>query len=397
MLGCRLGEVLNCVHWQEGDAGCGTSRFCTACGALDAIATTLKQGGPEARDWRLTQRTPDGDAAMDLRVWSRQLHLEEPYVLLAISDISDEKRRQVLERMFFHDLLNLAGGLRGIMEVWPDLSPEEACSMSQVALRLLDWLVEEIEAGRDLALAECGELRPRLSVINVQHFLRRLSECYQHHPAAEGKRLDVAVTEGSASIDSDPVLLQRVLGNLIKNALEASHESQTVGVRFRDQEAAVFTVHNETTIPPNARLQIFQRSFSTKLGTGRGIGTYCAKLLTELFLRRRRAGTPGRRGALILGLALAGYSRLDSFAPDGLAADGRRAFFGASELYDVNAAPELRSFFDGQLGRYEVAPKRTCLSDLGPFRGPDFSFEMPQNRDDARYNISPYTSVWPDR
>ena len=31
-------------------------------------------------------------------------------------------------------------------------------------------------------------------------------------------------------------------------------------------------------------MQIFQRSFSTKPGAGRGVGTYSARLLTERFL-----------------------------------------------------------------------------------------------------------------
>jgi signal transduction histidine kinase len=42
-------------------------------------------------------------------------------------------------------------------------------------------------------------------------------------------------------------------------------------------------VHNPGTIPREAQLQIFQRSFSTK-GGGRGLGTYSMKLLTERFL-----------------------------------------------------------------------------------------------------------------
>ena len=33
------------------------------------------------------------------------------------------------------------------------------------------------------------------------------------------------------------------------------------------------------------KLQVFRRSFSTKPGTGRGVGTYSARLLTERYLR----------------------------------------------------------------------------------------------------------------
>ena len=44
-----------------------------------------------------------------------------------------------------------------------------------------------------------------------------------------------------------------------------------------------FTVHNPTVMPPAVQLQIFSRSFSTK-GSGRGLGTYSIKLISEKYL-----------------------------------------------------------------------------------------------------------------
>jgi len=37
-------------------------------------------------------------------------------------------------------------------------------------------------------------------------------------------------------------------------------------------------------IEPSVQMQIFQRSFSTKSGGGRGVGTYAARLFVEGFL-----------------------------------------------------------------------------------------------------------------
>lgn len=48
-------------------------------------------------------------------------------------------------------------------------------------------------------------------------------------------------------------------------------------------ERVWFEVHNDSFIPREIQLQVFQRSFSTK-GEGRGLGTYSIKLLTERYL-----------------------------------------------------------------------------------------------------------------
>ncbi len=45
----------------------------------------------------------------------------------------------------------------------------------------------------------------------------------------------------------------------------------------------MFAVKNSGYIPHDHQLQLFKRSFSTK-GTGRGLGTYSIKLLTEKYL-----------------------------------------------------------------------------------------------------------------
>ncbi len=85
-------------------------------------------------------------------------------------------------------------------------------------------------------------------------------------------------------IRTDRTLLRRVLGNLIKNALEASAPGETVTVGFDARPLPTFSVHNSSTMPEAVRLQVFQRSFSTKAQVGRGLGTYSVKLLTERYL-----------------------------------------------------------------------------------------------------------------
>ncbi len=49
-----------------------------------------------------------------------------------------------------------------------------------------------------------------------------------------------------------------------------------------------FFVYNKTVMTESVKLQVFQRSFSTK-GKGRGIGTYSVKLFVERYLKGKVA------------------------------------------------------------------------------------------------------------
>jgi len=89
------------------------------------------------------------------------------------------------------------------------------------------------------------------------------------------------------TLTTDRTLLKRVLGNMTKNALEASAPGQAVTLRCQDQDGGLaFSVHNPKAMPEKVQLQVFKRSFSTK-GSGRGLGTYSIKLFTERYLGGR--------------------------------------------------------------------------------------------------------------
>jgi sensor histidine kinase regulating citrate/malate metabolism len=77
-----------------------------------------------------------------------------------------------------------------------------------------------------------------------------------------------------------------VLGNLVKNALEATPERGTVTTSCRSIGGRVrIDIRNAGVMPPDVQMQVFQRSFSTKAERGRGIGTYSVKLFVERYLR----------------------------------------------------------------------------------------------------------------
>ncbi len=280
--GRRPGEVLRCVHASETEAGCGTTESCSACGGMRAIMTAQK-GAQDVQECRIIQ--DENSDALELLFKASPLSVNgEEFTVVAIKDISHEKRRRVLERIFFHDIMNTAVGVRGLSELLSIADSESLDQFRKMIYSGAEKLVDEIRSQRDLTAAENNELKTTIEVLDTGSVLANLVELYAAHEVAEGKALRLDEKSESFQMKSDKTLLTRVLGNMIKNALEACKPGDSVIVSVqRHNDSAEFRVHNPGHIPRDAQLQIFQRSFTTK-GVGRGLGTYSMRLLSERYL-----------------------------------------------------------------------------------------------------------------
>jgi len=284
VVGMRPGELLRCVHAETAPSGCGTNRACEFCGALGVILEALESQGEAEGECRVRTYQFHEGGALDLVVSARFMRIHQVgLVLVATRDVSAQKRRQVLERAFFHDVLNVASGIRAVAELLSDetADPAEEAEYKRDLLRMAEQIGDEIAAQRQLLAAEQDTLELDVSVVSPREILESVRELYRFHSVARNKRLRLgAVAE--IEFETDPALLRRVLGNLVKNALEASAEGGTVTLDAdRAGDDVIFGVHNATVMPESVQLQVFQRSFTTKKGKGRGIGTHSAKLIGE--------------------------------------------------------------------------------------------------------------------
>lgn len=284
LLGLRVGEALNCVHFTEGTDGCGTSRHCSTCGAVLSVLAAQAHAKPEENQCRLLVHRDNQLQAVDFQVRATPIHIGGATVTVAVfQDISALKRREVLEQVFFHDFLNTLGGIAGWTEMLKSSEPQSA---AREIASLAESLKEEVLAQRTLLEAERGELAVTLSTVDAADLAAKLTIIFEHHPAAQGKRLVIRPLPTRRRVHSDPVLLLRVLVNMVKNAFEASDPGDDVQVWLEWADAQPsFVVHNASAIPDHAREHIFERSFSTKATQGRGIGTYSMKLYGENYLR----------------------------------------------------------------------------------------------------------------
>jgi len=280
--GLRPGEVLGCVHVDEGPEGCGTSKACGRCGAVLTILAAQRQGCPVEGECLLSAHTGGKWDAHEFQVRATPLEIGgHAFLVLVMRDVSAQKRREVLEQVFLHDLMNTLQGLRGWTELL-QLSPQDPTAAAQHILSLSDHLAEEVLSQRLLLQAERGELSAIYKDLNLAELLDELQTALTTHQSCLERVLEILPPAPGLTLHSDSRLLYRILLNMGINALEATPKGGRVRIQAAPEDGGHrFTVHNPGCIPESVASRIFLRSFSTKGAMGRGLGTYSMKLLGE--------------------------------------------------------------------------------------------------------------------
>jgi len=284
-LGIRPGAAFSCVRSLEGDEKCGTTDFCSYCGGNNTILKCLN-GEKSTSECNIIAINGN---EFSLKVSATPLHLNEKYyTLYCIIDVSSENRKKTLEKIFFHDINNIVGGVSLLCEMLADncdtKNPENISNL-QLLRSSVDSLKAEIDSQRLITMAEKDELKVKLQNTHLINVLDNVVRFFRSGMSGTGISIVNEVTDGSVCIETDPVLLKRVIVNVIKNACEASESGQTVTIKCNyAEENIVLSVHNEKHMSEDVCKSVFKRSFSTK-GKGRGLGTYSMRLLTERYLK----------------------------------------------------------------------------------------------------------------
>jgi hypothetical protein len=286
LLGLRPGEAVHCEHADEMPDGCGTSKFCSGCGAAVAIVATLTEDEPFERDCALTVLRNGASEDLFFHVRSCPARLgNSQFVLLIMQDYTAEARQACLERVFLHDMANIVTGLRGIVD---GLDPSNAVNVQRSVYHLRDLsnrLGKEFAIHRAMRCQSDDQVAVCLEHVPVSHVLVELQQVVLPHPSARGKHLAVGVAPSGLLVLTDLALLVRVLMNMVVNAFEATDPKGEIRLSLdvSDHEV-VFCVWNAGSMPDPVKHRVFQKYFTTKTGPGRGIGAYAMKLIGESYL-----------------------------------------------------------------------------------------------------------------
>jgi len=216
-----------------------------------------------------------------------------------------EEARENLTHMIIHDLRNPLSSITSSLELirmalvdnMVNIPVEQILGVAQRSGEKLYLLIDSI---LDLARLGEGQTQPAYRPLNVIDLIREVGEQEQPQLAAYGIRLQLLLPEYLPKVEGDPALLQRVLLNLLDNALKFSPPDGEIRVQAQlsDPETIQISVADDGPgIPPEYLERIFDRFVRVpgQAVRGTGIGLAFCKLAVEAHGGRIWAeSTPGQ-------------------------------------------------------------------------------------------------------
>ncbi len=253
----------------------------------------LKTGGREL------VRLKAGDEVIQLSVYAIELTLRgEELKLISMSNIQSELEEKEMEawqnlvRVLTHEIMNSVtpiSSLAGIVEEDLkhkleegnlNLKKEEAEDMHlslQTISRRSEGLIRFVKEFRNLTHIP----KPKLAEVGVKNLLEEMAILHKKELADHGVSISISVDPEHLTISVDKNMIEQVLINLIKNAIQAFDEQPEKRIEltaFASEKgrAAISIKDNGQGIDPEALEKIFIPFFSTKK-TGSGIGLSLSK------------------------------------------------------------------------------------------------------------------------
>ena len=235
ILGQRPGELFGCIHACGNLVGVELLKIARCMRSREHHSESSVSKSKIVDECRITSIIEGKSVNFDLQITANPVRLHEKnFTILALADISSLKRKEVLEKLFLHDILNLSNNLQGFVELLHDLNNRnEIRSFLDQISKMVSQLNNEILSQRELVEAEKGDLALTLSEFELKDYASEVIQAAIHHDAAIGKDIVLGNEIKEGMIQTDKALLTRVVVNMIKNALEAEPIGSTIFITFQ--------------------------------------------------------------------------------------------------------------------------------------------------------------------
>lgn len=287
ILGMRPGEAMSCIHAQRCEGGCGTSEYCKNCGAAIAMVLSLSENLPIEKTCAITVNSVREKEDFFFSVRATPFNVEDTrLILLTMQNITDLQKLKSLERIFLHDVSNLAAAISGLSEFAQECEPEDMPLLLKALNNTSFRLINEIKLQRLLTAAASSSYIPQNSQVSLREIFEDSVDIISGHPSITGKKLRKPEILPEKLFSSDKTLILKVLQNMLINAFEATEPGRAV--RFWadcGKKDLTFCIWNHQAIPAEMQGRIFQRNYTTKKEAGHGLGTYSMKVFGEELLK----------------------------------------------------------------------------------------------------------------
>lgn len=250
---------------------------------------------------------------------ARRRHSEEQ----TLTAKAEAERASLAKSKFFaaasHDLRQPVQSLAMLIAAIKNRSADAAFVLKTAELmqRSLAGLNTLLNAVLDVSRLDAGAVAPELAPVDLQALLVRLEAEYRHAAGAKRLRLRLA-SKVDLWTTTDAVLLERIVRNLLENALRYTHRGGVL-IKLREDRgfARIDVVDTGVGIPPDKKQEIFEefsqlqnpaRDVGQGLGLGLAIVARLAKLLGAGVQVSSRLGR-GSRFSVLLPLGQSQSSR----------------------------------------------------------------------------------------
>ena len=202
-----------------------------------------------------------------------------------------EQRKEDVERVMRHDLktpLNSIMGFPRLLIETADLTETQKRYCRNIEYAGAHML-EMINMYLSISGIESGRYEPNPGPVNIIKTIRQIFRDVNESSGTSSVQPELTVNgkpserAGDIEIKGEETLCRGLLTNLLKNAVEASPENGKVTVEVTELVSMVsIQIKNQGMVPPGIREHFFKKFISSGKRHGTGIGTYSAKLMTEV-------------------------------------------------------------------------------------------------------------------
>jgi two-component system nitrogen regulation sensor histidine kinase NtrY len=241
---------------------------------------------------------------LTLTVRVSELSLQgEPVKIASLQNIQSEMEAQELEawqkliRVLTHEMMNSLTPVTSLSSTLSVLVESELSEPGHVPdpetiqdLRTGLRTIEKRSQGMLHFVQDYRKLmrvpQPHFQNVDLNELLARVITLLKPELQNRGMKLSLPKPEGDLHLQADPELLEQVLINLIKNAMEACHDCaapcvEVQAYRGTDNRIKIEVADNGAGIPPDLIGQIFVPFYTTK-EQGSGIGLSLSRQIMTL-------------------------------------------------------------------------------------------------------------------